>query len=94
MLVTFWGALGIYDGYIGIWLMAVAGELERNPSAVGRPYIVESSVAFRICRTVGKPAHLSGGHIHYHQLVTVLNKCKALAVGRILRICALDVVAE
>ena len=37
MLVT-WGALDIYDGYIGIWLMAVAGELERQSSAVGRPY--------------------------------------------------------
>ena len=71
--------------YIGIGIMLITNETEREPSAIGRPLIGEASSGAIPCRAIGHLAHLLRLQVHDHQLRTSLDKGQLLPIGRELR---------
>ena len=85
-------AVGIHDGDVGIRVVAIADDFEREPFAVGRPFIVESSAVPE--RAVGYLAHGLAFRIVDHQFRVVLDIGDFLAVGREFRNFAVDAVGR
>ena len=76
------------DAVVGV--VAVGGVGEGEPLAVGAPAEIETAAAREPRRAVGYLADGLRRHVHHHEVGAVLNEGKLLAVGRELRVTAVD----
>ncbi len=90
--VHYLAALGADDTHVGIGIVAIARITHREPLAVGRPRVVDTTVGGVVAAAVGDAAALSRFKVEHHQTTAILDVSEAVAVGRIARAGAVDAV--
>ena len=83
--------VGFHQAYVRVGVVTVADECEGEPASVGRPGVIKAASCVVPRRAVSHLAHFFSLQIDHHQAAAVFDEGQFLAVGRELRVGALDV---